>query len=43
MEEAQVSIGRRVDKTAMGHLHNGILFGREKEETFIFCDGIGGP
>ena len=34
MEVAQVSISRRVDKTTMEQLHNGILFGPKKEENF---------
>ena len=36
MEVAQVSISRSVDKTIMGHLHNGILLDPKKEET---CPG----
>ena len=38
MEAAQVSISRRVDRTAMGHLHNGILLGGKKEENCTACD-----
>ena len=30
LEAAQVSIGRWMDKTAMVHLHNGILLSRKK-------------
>ena len=36
MESAQVSINRSVDKTPMGHLHNGIVPGHKKEENFTF-------
>ena len=43
MEAAQVSISRWVDKTTMEHLHNGILLGHKKEETFTFWDGMDGP
>ena len=42
---SQVSINRWVDKTTMGHLHNGILFGHKKEENFTLwdsMDGLGG-
>ena len=35
LEASQVSISRRVDKTAMVHLHNGILVSHKKEETFL--------
>ena len=34
MEADQVSISRGVDKTPMGHLHNGIVPGHKKEENF---------
>ena len=34
MEAAQVSISRWVDKTTVGHLHNGIPVGHKKEENF---------
>ena len=34
MEAAQVSISRWMDKTIMGHLHNGILLGYKKEGNF---------
>ena len=37
MEAAQVSISRRVDKITMRHLHNGILRGQKKEESFTFA------
>ena len=43
MEAAQVSISRWVDKTTMGHLHNGILLGHKKEENFTLCDSMDGP
>ena len=43
MEAAQVSISRWVDKTTMGHLHNGILLGHKKEENFTLCDNMDGP
>ena len=42
MEAAQVSISRWVDKTTMGHLHNGVLLGC-KEEHFTLCDSMVGP
>ena len=32
MEAAQVSISRWMDKTTMGHLHNGILLGHKKNK-----------
>ena len=31
-----------MDKTPMGHLHNGILLRCKKEENFTFCDSMGG-
>ena len=34
IEAAQVSFNRWVDKTNMGHLHNGILLGHKKEKKF---------
>ena len=34
LEAAQVPISRWVVKTAMVHLHNGILLSCKKEETF---------
>ena len=40
MEAAQMSIRRWVDKTTMGHLHNGTLLGHRKEENFTLCDSI---
>ena len=43
MEAAQVSINRGVDKTTMGHLYNGILFGHKKEENFILYNNMDGP
>ena len=39
-EAAQVSISKRVDKTAMVHLHDGI---RLNWENFILCDSMDGP
>ena len=41
MKVAQVSIYKWVDKTTMGHLHNGILLGHKKE-SFTLCNRIGG-
>ena len=38
-----MSISRRVDKTTMGHLHNGILLSSKKEENFTLCDSMDGP
>ena len=43
MGAAQVSIHRVVDKTTMGHLHNGILLGCKKEEKFTFFNSMDGP
>ena len=43
MEAAQVFINRVVDKTTMGHLHNGILLGCKKEENFTLCNSMDGP
>ena len=40
---AQVPISRWVDKTTMGHLHNGILHSWKKEENFTLCDSIDRP
>ena len=34
---------RWVDKTTMGHLHNGILLGHKKEENFTLRDNMNGP
>ena len=42
MEGAQVSISRWVDKTTMGHLHNGILSSHQKEKLTI-CNSMDGP
>ena len=42
LEAAQVSISRWVDKTTIGHLHNGIL-PSHKKESFTLCDTMGGP
>ena len=41
-EAAQVSISRWVDRTTRGHLHNGILLGGKKEESFTLCDSMDG-
>ena len=41
MQAVQVSINRWVDKTIMGHLHNGIL--HKIEENFTLCNGMDGP
>ena len=43
MEVASVSINWWVDKTTMGHLHNGILLGCKKEENFTFCNSTESP
>ena len=43
MEVAQVYISRWVDKTTMGHLHNGILLSRKTEENFTLCYSTDGP
>ena len=43
MEVSQVSISRWVDKTTMGHLHDGILLSQKKEETFTLCNSMDGP
>ena len=43
MEAAQVSSSRWVDKTTMGHLHNGILSDHKKEENFTLCNSMDGP
>ena len=40
LEAAHVSIYRCMDKTAMGHLHNGILLGYKKEENFTLCVAV---
>ena len=32
-----------MDKTTMGHSHNGILLGHKKEENFILCNSMNGP
>ena len=42
LETAQVPISRRVDKIAMVHLHNGILFSCKKEGKFTLCDSMNG-
>ena len=36
MESAQVSVSKWVDKTTLGHLHNGIQLGYTKEEILPF-------
>ena len=43
MEGAQVSINRWMDKTLMGHLHNGILLSHKKEEGLTLCNSMNGP
>ena len=43
MEAGHVSINRWVNKTTMGHLHNGILLGSKKEENFTLCNSMDGP
>ena len=43
MEAAQVSINRWVDKTIMGHLHNGILLSHKEEENFTLYNSMDGP
>ena len=40
LEAAQVSISRWVDKKAVVHLHNGILFGHRKEGNLTLCDSM---
>ena len=37
-----MSINRCVDKTTMGHLHNGVLLGHKKEENFSLCNSMDG-
>ena len=37
IETSQLPISRSVDKTTMGHLHNGILLGHKKEEKFTLA------
>ena len=43
MEAAQVSFSRRVDKTTMGHLQNGIILCCKKEENFTLYNSMAGP
>ena len=43
MEATRVSISRWMDKTTIGHLHNGILLGHKKEESFTLCDSVVRP
>ena len=43
LEAAQVPISRRVDKTAVVHLHSGILCSSKKEGTLTCCDCVDGP
>ena len=38
-----MSISRWVDKTTMGHLHNGILLNHKNEGNFTLCDSMDGP
>ena len=42
-EATQVSINRWVDKTTMGHLHNGILLGHKREENFTLYNSMDRP
>ena len=42
LEAAQMPISRWVDKTTMGHVHNEILIGHNKEEKFTLCDSMDG-
>ena len=42
MEAFQVSASRRVGKTTMGHLHNGVLCSRKKEGAPTLHDRING-
>ena len=43
MEAAQVFISRWVDKTTVGHLHNGLLLGHRKEENVTLCGSMNRP
>ena len=43
MEAAQVSTSKWVDKTIMGHLHNGMLLSHKKEESSTLCVSMDGP
>ena len=43
MKAAQVSISRWINKTTVGHLHNGMLLGHIKEENFSLCNSMDGP
>ena len=38
-----MSISRWVNKTTMGHLHNGPLLSHKKEENFTLCDSMDEP
>ena len=42
-EAAQVSISKWVDKTAVVHLHNGILLGHKREGNFTLCNSVEWP
>ena len=42
MEAAHVPISRRVDKTTVVHLPNGILRGHRIEENFTLCNSMDG-
>ena len=42
-EAAQVPISRWVNKTAVVHLHDGILLGCKKEGNLTFCDSVDEP
>ena len=37
-----MSISRCVDKTTIGHLHDGILLSQKKEENLALCDSMDG-
>ena len=43
MKATSASIRRLVDKTIMGHLHNGIVLGHKKEENSTLCNSMDGP
>ena len=42
MKATSASIRRLVDKTIMGHLHNGIVLGHKKEENSTLCNSMDG-
>ena len=43
METAEVSISEQMNETTMGYVHNGILFGHKKEDSFTLCNCMEGP